>query len=74
MNSLPAVVIVIITLSLLLGFGTVSAVPATSVGVAIVPPPLVGACAAGNFTTVPIDAKRYAGVWYEIAHSKSFPW
>lgn len=37
-------------------------------------PGLKGACLTQNFTTYPIDAKRFAGAWYEISHSDSFFW
>jgi apolipoprotein D and lipocalin family protein len=40
----------------------------------LVPPPLVGACKTGNFSTVDIDMKAFQGAWYEHAHSASFLW
>ena len=37
-------------------------------------PGLKGACRTGNFSTVAVDWRRYAGSWYELARSASFRW
>lgn len=39
---------------------------------ALAMPGSVGACKTKNYTTVDLDASKYQGQWYEIAHSDSF--